>query len=388
MLLIDRPYVSDFLIRTIQEEGFPVVATTEAKKLAGDLNLPWISERDALNQLTEDPTTPLYTNSENALPWISLNMHDSPLIEQLRICKDKIAFRELIKDSFPDFSFRTLDYPELENLDFEDFKAPFVIKPSVGFFSLGVHIVRCKGDLEAASMELSRQRIKNLFPLQVLDASTFIIEEYVEGEEFAIDCYYNLEGKVVILNILHHKFSSGTDTSDRVYITSRDLVMKYKEKFEDFLNITGDKAGFRNFPAHVEVRLDKQGTIVPIEINPLRFGGFCTTADLAGIALDLNLYSCYQKRLVPDWDVVFKDRSDKIFSIVVLNNNSGIPAERISSFDYDLLARDFENPLEIRRMDFNKLPLFGFIFTETSPDNVGELDQILDSNLKKYIRTS
>jgi hypothetical protein len=32
----------------------------------------------------------------------------------------------------------------------------------------------------------------------------------------------------VLLNVLHHLFSSGTDTSDRVYSTSKAIIEKYK----------------------------------------------------------------------------------------------------------------------------------------------------------------
>ena len=54
------------------------------------------------------------------------------------------------------------------------------------------------------------------------------MEEYVEGEEYAIDCYFDEKGEVVILNILHHKFSSGRDTSDRVYSTSKEIILKLR----------------------------------------------------------------------------------------------------------------------------------------------------------------
>jgi len=67
-----------------------------------------------------------------------------------------------------------------------------------------------------------------------MDASTFIIEDYLEGEEFAVDAYFNAEGKVVILNILHHKFSSSTDVSDRVYSNSQSIIRKYKDPLEPF----------------------------------------------------------------------------------------------------------------------------------------------------------
>jgi phosphoribosylamine-glycine ligase len=71
-----------------------------------------------------------------------------------------------------------------------------------------------KSDWYAAQKELTYENLKSIYPKEVMDASTFIIEDYLEGEEFAADAYFNAEGEVVILNILHHKFSSSTDVSD------------------------------------------------------------------------------------------------------------------------------------------------------------------------------
>ena len=105
---------------------------------------------------------------------------------------------------------------EIQQLDPDKLNFPFVIKPSVGFFSIGVHVIRNRSEWEMALMELNPEKLKTIYPRNVLDTTIFIMEEYIEGEEYAIDCYFNHTGEVVILNILHHKFLSGSDTSDRV----------------------------------------------------------------------------------------------------------------------------------------------------------------------------
>ena len=69
----------------------------------------------------------------------------------------------------------------------------------------------------------------------------------------------------------------------------------------------------------------------------------------------------------------------------MLNNNSGYAPGQIESFDYDLLEKDFENPLLIRKMDVAKYSVFGFVFAETSQANEEELNNILVSDLRKYI---
>lgn len=387
MILIDKPFASDFLIQTIKENRYEVVSTEVAQGMLNDDDITWVTEKEATRIMRERPETPLYSNSENALSWLEEHLDNSAFSQHAQLFKDKVRFRELIQTTYPGFFFRTVQLEEIQNLDIKKLPSPFVIKPSVGFFSIGVHIVKSEADWEIAKGELNYERLKSVYPKNVLDTSTFIIEEYIEGDEYAIDCYYNSEGEVVILNILHHKFSSGEDTSDRVYTTSKEIVLNYLDPFSAFLQKIGQQAGIKNFPAHVELRIDNNGEINPIEINPLRFGGWCTTADLLGIATGFTPYEFYMENQKPDWDEVFNGKSNKKFSIIVLNNNSGYAPDEIENFDYDQLSRDFENPLLIRQMDVEKYSVFGFVFAETSPGNEAELNNILISDLKKYIRT-
>ena len=385
MILIDYPYVSEFLLNTIKKNNYELVSTKSARELLKDESLAWISEEEAIKRVKEQADTALYSNSENALVWLSQHLGDSMLSKQAQLFKDKARFRELIKESYPDFQFKTLLLEEIQYLDEGELTFPFVIKPSVGFFSIGVHVVKNQADWVFAKKELNYENLKSIYPPEVLNTSSFIIEEYIQGEEYAIDCYFDKHGEVIILNILHHKFSSGSDTSDRVYSTSKEIVLKFKSSFAEFLHSIGLKSGLRNFPAHVEVRVDSKGRIIPIEINPLRFGGWCTTADLLGVAIGYNPYEYFFRNKKPDWEKVFEGKEKLIFSIVVLNNNSGHAPAKIDDFDYELLSADFENALLIRKLDVEKFSVFGFLFTETSPGNEEELDSILVSDLRKYI---
>ncbi len=43
MILIDKPYVSDFLIRTIREYNFQIISTPTAKEMIKDLYLEYPS---------------------------------------------------------------------------------------------------------------------------------------------------------------------------------------------------------------------------------------------------------------------------------------------------------------------------------------------------------
>lgn len=385
MYLIDKPYISNFLSETIKENKYKIIATKVAKELINDNSLEWVDENDAITEISTNPNTALYSNSENALSWLEQNFGENDMVKNIKMLKDKLRFRELIKDIFPDFYFKKISLNEIQNYPLDNLPFPFVIKPSIGFFSIGVHIVENENDWEKAKMELRPKNLESIFPQSVLDTTNFIIEEFIHGEEYAIDYYHNDKGEVVILNVLHHLFSSGTDTSDRVYSTSKEIVYQYKTEFELFLSKIGERLNLKNFPAHAEVRIDKNGKIVPIEINPLRFGGWCTTGDLLGVTLGFNSYKCFFDNEKPDWENIFSNKEDKKYSIIVLDNNSGIAPSEIKAFDYSRLAEDFENSILVRKFDINQYPVFGFVFTETSSFNQMELNEILISDLKKYI---
>lgn len=388
MFLIDYPFVSDFLIRTIRENNFRIIATKVAKELIKDDSLKWMSEDEAVSIFTTNPNTSFYSNSENALRWIDQNLPNSELSKKIKILKDKVQFRELIKKQFPDFNFKKVRIEDISKLTSNELTYPFVIKPSVGFFSIGVHIVQNHEDWEKAKFDLKPEKLKSIYPENVLNTTNFIIEEFIEGEEYAVDFYYDDNGRAVVLNVMHHLFSSGTDTSDRVYSTSKEIIEKHKSNIESFLNIIGEQINLKNFPAHIEIRINENGRIVPIEINPLRFGGWCTTGDLLGVTLGFNSYKCFIEKNSPDWDLIFKGKETNKYSIVVLDNSSGIETHDIANFNYSDLENDFENAVLIRKLDIHQYPIFGFVFAETSKGNEKELTKILTSNLRKYILTN
>jgi hypothetical protein len=387
MFLIDKPYISDFLKNTLRDNQYGIISTKEARELINDDSMNWIPEQEAVNLIVSDPNLGIYLNSENAFEWLFKNVGSEPIITKFQQFKNKASFRDLLKEIFPDFFFKSVEFKDLKKMSLDGIKFPFVIKPSLGFFSLGVNIVYSPEDWHEVIEKLNIINLQDIYPKEVLDTSTFIIEEYINGEEYAIDCYFDQTGEPVILNILHHRFSSGKDLSHRVYSTSRSIISEYRGRIEKFLKKISVKTGIKSFPSHIEIRVDSVGEIHLIEANPLRFGGWCTTGDLAQYAYGINAYKYFIENRKPDWDKILSNNGGKIYSIIVLNNNSGIEPSEIASFNYKLLQNDFENILDIRKLEISKYSIFGFAFTETSTNNETELDRILVSDLKKYIIT-
>ena len=389
MFFVDKPYVSDFFKMTVRDNAIPVVGTDIAKKLGLYSGTKVISEDRAIEMARESDNLTVYTTSENSIGWISKHLDFINLPEKIALFKDKLKFRELTKSIFPNFYFKKVRVEDLKKVQFNEMPLPFIIKPTVGFFSMGVYKVSNFKEWTNAidSIIAEIDRIKDLYPAEVLDTSSFIIEQCINGEEFAVDAYYNSIGEPVILSILNHTFSSDTDVSDRIYISSKKIIENNLKDFTEFAEKIGNLSGVKNFPVHIELRRDNNGTLLPIEVNPMRFGGWCTTADISFLAYGFNPYLYYYSQKKPNWSEVLKGKEGKLFSIIVLDNSTGIEVNEITLFNYEKLLSNFEKPIELRKIDYKKYPVFGFLFAETREDNFIELKNILDSDLNEFIST-
>jgi hypothetical protein len=387
MILLDKPYISEFLLETLERNRIPVINTKIVAELASDRNLLLLPAEAAVANYNGGDTLMLYTNSENSISWIENNLQHSSLPATIKLFKNKILFRDLIKDMYPGYFYKGVTIDLIDGLDVSGYSFPFIIKPAVGFFSLGVYKVEHLEEWPETVNTIKKEieLISDLYPPEVLHTGEYIIEECIEGDEFAIDCYFNKQGQPVVLNIMKHIFSSGKDVNDRVYITSKDIIESYLHSITEFLHEIGKRASLRNFPAHVEVRINDEGVVAPIEVNPLRFGGWCSTPDLAWYAFGINLYEYLFQQKTPDWNTILTGKENLVFSNIVLNNSTGTEGKNIRSFDYDKLLSDFEKPLELRKADFKKFPIFGFLFCETRQENMDELHRILMSDLKEYL---
>lgn len=384
MFIIDKPYVSDLFKDTINKNKYKLLEN-ECSLKGGYYSNEILCDNNTMIEAYKNEEI-IYSNSENSIDWIVNNLPFSNLPKYINVFKNKFLFRELIKSLYPDFFYREVNLSDLKDINIKGIKKPFIIKPTIGFLSMGVYTINKDEDWEGTVDYIMEDaiKLKDFFPIEVLDTSKFIIEEYIDGEEFAFDAYYNSEGKPVIINILKHVFSSAEDVSDRLYITSKKIIEDKLESFQLFLEQIGDVQQIKNLPIHVEVRVNGN-KIVPIEINPMRFAGWCTT-DIAYYAYGINPYEFFIEGKVPNWENILANKDGKIYSIIILDKPIDIEANSITDFDYDGVVDKFEKILEIRKTNIKKYPIFGFVFAETREDNYIELENILKNDLKEFIK--
>ena len=383
MIILDNPYVSPLLEDTVAKKFYPVLNNEMARSLSKFDMMNVLSDEAAVDLLKGEKNPQLYSNSENAINWISTHLNFSELPQKIELFKNKAEFRRLLKEIYPDFYFFESGFDSLSTLDTEKIRFPVVLKPCVGFLSMGVYIIRDAEEWADVIKNLRDdiEKFRGQFPTEVVDASSFIVEELINGEEFAIDAYFDKDGKPVILNIFKHPFSDETDVSDRVYFTSGEIIKSNHDRFESLLSQIGSLAQLRNFPLHMEVRVDGE-RVVPIEINPMRFAGWCVT-DLAYFAYGIDVYEYYFEQKTPDWEKILKEKGSEFYYFTIAEVPVSVDKSMIREIDYDGFLKNISHPLEVRKIDYRRHPIFAIVFAKT--DDYSEMSNILKKDMRDFI---
>ena len=277
MILLDKPYISDLLMNTIIKNKYPIVPTNKDLRLPESLTEFVVSTDEAVK--IYDKSKLLYTNSENTISWINTHLAHTTLPGQVTTFKNNAQFRDMLNPIFPNFKYEAVSIVKLEKFDPKNFGFPLIIKPAIGFFSMGIYVVHDMTDWQNALKNLHQelQNVKGVYPDEVMNSTQFLIEQQIQGSEYAVDVYFDSQSKPQIINIYEHIFTNSKDVSDRAYFTSDRVILKTKSIFEKVLDKIGNQTQVKNFPMHIEFRITPENEAIPIEANPLRFAGWCMT---------------------------------------------------------------------------------------------------------------
>ncbi|VVS94202.1 ATP-grasp domain-containing protein [Desulfoluna spongiiphila] len=384
MFIFDQPYISDVAENYLIESQAPLLENEFALKCVSE-TANHISDAEAVEQLERDNFRWLYSNSENAIAWIVKTFGaDSELALKIDLFKNKFKFREKTAALFPDVSFFKIAAADIASFTFDRVGAPFIIKPMVGFISAGVHRVNTAEEWESVRAQLLEEtkETAHAFPEEVISSAFFIVESIIEGDEYAVDAYFDDDNRPVVLNILKHRFNGDQDMSDRLYITSAEIIASRLASIEHFLSDLAELGDFRGLPVHTEIRIDDSDRIRPIEVNPLRFAGWCST-DIASYAYGINVYDCFAKKKKPDWDAVLEKAGTDTFAMAVIERPTPLRDDQV--FDYDKLGKEITSVLCMRKMDYRTFPMYAFLFFSVSKETEHELDTLLTLDPEAFV---
>ena len=312
LAILDQPYVSPVLLSSLCRLRVPTLVLDPACAASTPRDLRTVHREQAADAL-QNPACRLLTNSENALSFVLGNAADTPLAQQIRSVKNKGLFRDRL--AAPGFWYRRVPLQHLADVSPAALQFPLVMKPSCGFFSLGVRVVPAESDWQTAARnqvdELhevdARQSRGDGYPQAVFDTAEILLEQYIHGHEIAVDASYDADGTPTVLNIYRHEFprddsaALNRDLRDVLYYTSAETVSDLHDRTRNALAQIGRSLGLKEFPVHVEFREAADGTLIPIEVNPARFAGW-GTADLGRFAYGFDAYGAFFDQQPPDWD--------------------------------------------------------------------------------------
>lgn len=382
--ILDRPLVSSLFEDTLADLGVPVLKNHPQVALRREADLNLLSREEFFSLLESSPRPRLYTNSEDSLGTILQRLAGSDLARQINDAKNKSLMREVLAPLYPDFWYRSESLKTIRRLDPATLPYPLIVKPKVGFLSVAVESVEGPQGWRRALDQVEQQlaNAREAFPASVLGPEELLLEQRIPGQEFALDVYFGQEGKPVIVDVMHHLLRGPGDVEDRVYLTTPRLIEERGSFFMPALLRMAEALRFRDFPAHIEFRLDEAGRPIPIEINPLRFAGL-GCADLAWYAYGLNPHRAFFLAETPDWPALRARTADRVFSVVILGLPKTLDRSTIRSVHWEQLASSFSNLRELRKVDYRTYPVLGFAFLE-SPD-MDEPRRILDLDLLQFL---
>jgi hypothetical protein len=288
-----------------------------------DIRILSKQELQAQPHLRFQPGDKICLTSETVLAEVLLRLDDPEQCRQVQSLKDKAACRRRLAAMYPDFYFKTLKLTDLPYLKLDPTKK-YVVKPVRGYFGSGVRLVEHGTDLNLLAVEIKQELRRNveLFSESVLSVEDFIVEEFIEGEEYAVDMFYTSTGKPVIVNLYHHPIPTKREYLDVVYYTSAEIFAWLHDPVVEFFTQLNQTLGARVLPIHAEFKYD-QGRLIPIELNPIRYGSD-GLHDLAYHAFGLNPFVCFARDIEPDWPALWRDKKDKFYAFYFGYNGAGL----------------------------------------------------------------
>lgn len=284
--------------------------------------------------------------------------------------KDKFAFRELLTSIYPDFYFKQCALEDLPNEKLAG-DSKYVVKPVKGCFGTGVRVIDGDVDMQELIVEIQAELDKNAAVLStdVLTPDEFLIESYIEGEEYAVDMFYDSRGNPVITNVYHHPMPENLAYLHMLYYSSREAFEKVYEPAKQFFIKLNEKLNVTNLPIHSEFRL-QDGKLTPIELNSFRFGGM-GLGNLGYHALGINSYQHFVEDSEPDWESVWRNR-ENIFGFFIAYNGANADLEQTQP-DWERLRDQFSRIILETPFEYQKQLAFGILYIEEKPENISSL---------------
>lgn len=149
---------------------------------------------------------------------------------------------------------------------------PLIVKPVYGAASAGVKIVYSDVELQEQIRQILRFNVSSLFG-ENASQSGFILEEYIEGEEYSVDTIW-ADGKPIAYGIMSKGIPCAPHFPDRLYLTDTLLKEDTKKELLTISENVASASGVKSGATHIEIRVrDGKGYVIEAALRP-GAGGF------------------------------------------------------------------------------------------------------------------
>lgn len=318
--------------------------------------------------------------SENVLDTVLKRLEDPALADMIDALKNKNRCRDLMNAQYPDFFHRLVALSDLPTLKLPPDRK-FVVKPNRGYFATAIKIINSDSDLAQIRKEIEADVKRNsaVFASTVLSDADVIVEDFIEGEEYAVDMFFDRSGKPVIVNIYHHPIPENPDYLHALYYTSKPIFDDYHDLFIGWFEKLNETLNARGFPVHGEFRVTRDG-VMPIELNPLRFGGD-GLIDLAFHAFGFNPYQAFVRDEAPDWNAIWKGREEKIYTWMMgyVGTDIDVQSHRPDRGAFESL---FSNILSDALLNYEAHLGFSVVYSEET--DIETVHRLVNTDFKEF----
>lgn len=318
--------------------------------------------------------------SENVLDPVLQRLDDPARARLIDSLKNKNRCRELMAAQYEDFFFRLLPLSDLPSLTLPPGRR-FVIKPNRGYFATAIKIVDSDTDLTRIQAEMKAEVKRNgaVFTSSVLSDAEVIVEQFIDGEEYAVDMFYDSGGEPVIVNIYHHPIPENPDYLHALYYTSKPVFDELYDRFIDWFRTLNQTLQATGFPIHAEFKLGSEG-LMPIELNPLRYGGD-GLIDLAYHAFGINPYAAFFNDTAPDWRAIWQGREDKIYTWMMgyVGTEVDVTSHRPNMGEFQSL---FSNILSDTLLNYEAHLGFSVVYSEET--DIETVNRLVNTDFKQF----
>ncbi len=310
--------------------------------------------------------------SEVSIETIVNRMDDRSRKNTIESLKDKYIFRKTIASIYPEYQYQFVEASQIKNLAIT---RKSVIKPVKGVFGTAVRTIDRGTDLKKLAVELKTELSKNesIFSDGVLSKEDFLVEEYIEGEEYAVDMFYDADGNPCIINICHHPIPENKAYLHILYYFSKEVFDRIYTKAKHFFIELNKILNVTNLSIHGEFKLHND-ELMPIELNPLRYGGM-GFGNMVFHALGINPYTYFLNNIEPDWQSIWEDRQEDIFCFFIAYNGVNININECKP-NRERLKQQFTEVLLECSFDYQTQLTFGIYCLKETKENLANLLKI------------